>query len=75
MKVAKVAKSLVFIAVAGITRPLSRLVSVLQRMAQGEIDAEIKEAARRDEVGAVGKAVEGIKAMVARKAAEEAHDA
>jgi methyl-accepting chemotaxis protein len=62
----------VFIAVAGITRPLSRLVSVLQRMAQGEIDAEIKEAARRDEVGAVGKAVEGIKAMVARKAAEEA---
>jgi methyl-accepting chemotaxis protein len=62
----------VFIAVAGITRPLSRLVSVLQRMAQGEIDAEIEEAARRDEVGAVGKAVEGIKAMVARKAAEEA---
>jgi methyl-accepting chemotaxis protein len=62
----------VFIAVAGITRPLSRLVSVLQRMAQGEIDAEIAEAARRDEVGAVGKAVEGIKAMVARKAAEEA---
>jgi methyl-accepting chemotaxis protein len=62
----------VFIAVAGITRPLSRLVSVLQRMAQGEIDAEIKEAVRRDEVGAVGKAVEGIKAMVARKAAEEA---
>ena len=62
----------VFIAVAGITRPLSRLVSVLQRMAQGEIDAEIEEATRRDEVGAVGKAVEGIKAMVARKAAEEA---
>ncbi|WP_210034057.1 methyl-accepting chemotaxis protein [Methylobacterium sp. PvR107] len=62
----------VFIAVTGITRPLSRLVSVLQRMAQGEIDAEIKEADRRDEVGAVGKAVEGIKAMVSRKAAEEA---
>ncbi|MGU3536892.1 methyl-accepting chemotaxis protein [Methylobacterium sp. A54F] len=56
----------------GITRPLGRLVSVLQRMAQGETDAEIREAARGDEVGAVGRAVEGIKAMVAQKAAEEA---
>ncbi|RUP13111.1 MAG: methyl-accepting chemotaxis protein [Methylobacterium sp.] len=62
----------VFVATVGITRPLDRLVQVLQRMARGEIDAEIKEAARQDEVGAVGKAVEGIKAMVARKAAEEA---
>ncbi|MCJ2117542.1 methyl-accepting chemotaxis protein [Methylobacterium sp. J-001] len=62
----------VLISVLGITRPLDRLVSVLQRMAQGEIDAEIREAARRDEIGAVGRAVEGIKAMVARKAAEEA---
>ena len=61
-----------FIATIGIARPLDRLVKVLQRMAQGEIDAQIKEAARRDEIGAVGKAVEGIKAMVARKAAEEA---
>ncbi|KNY23238.1 HAMP domain-containing methyl-accepting chemotaxis protein [Methylobacterium sp. ARG-1] len=62
----------VFISAIGITRPLDRLVSVLQRMARGEIDAEIAEAARKDEIGAVGKAVEGIKAMVARKAAEEA---
>ena len=60
------------IAVYGLTRPMSRLVDVLQRMAQGDIDAEIKEAHRGDEIGAVGKAVEGIKAMVARKAAEEA---
>jgi len=62
----------VFIATVGVTRPLDRLVKVLQRMAQGEIDAEIEEADRRDEIGAVGKAVEGIKAMVAQKAAEEA---
>ncbi|MET0531330.1 MAG: methyl-accepting chemotaxis protein [Microvirga sp.] len=60
------------IVIFGITRPLGSLVGVLQRMAQGEIDAEIKEAARGDEIGAVGQAVEGIKAMVARKAAEEA---
>ncbi|MBE7203060.1 MAG: HAMP domain-containing protein, partial [Parafilimonas terrae] len=62
----------VFIAVVGITRPLDRLVAVLQRMARGEVNAEIREATRRDEVGAVGKAVEDIKTMVARKAAEEA---
>ena len=60
------------VAMNGITRPLGNLVSVLQRMARGETEAEIREAARGDEIGAVGRAVEGIKAMVARKAAEEA---
>ncbi|MCF4128964.1 methyl-accepting chemotaxis protein [Methylobacterium sp. SyP6R] len=60
------------IAVVGITRPLRGLVGVLERMARGEIDARIGAASRRDEVGAVARAVEGIKAMVARKAAEEA---
>ncbi len=62
----------ILISVYGITRPLGRLVVVLQRMATGEIDARIAEAQRGDEIGAVGKAVEGIKAMVARKALEEA---
>ena len=62
----------IYTIVAQIARPLGSLVNVLQRMARGEIDAEIREAARGDEIGAVGKAVEGIKAMVARKAAEEA---
>jgi methyl-accepting chemotaxis protein len=56
----------------GLTRPLTNLVSVLRRMAEGDIDADIREASRGDEIGQVGKAVEGIKAMVARKAAEEA---
>ena len=60
------------IVVLSVTRPLGSLVGVLQQMARGEIEAEIKEAARGDEIGAVGRAVEGIKAMVARKAAEEA---
>ncbi len=41
-------------------------------MAKGEIDAQIPEAKRGDEIGAVGRAVEGIKAMVAQKAAEQA---
>ncbi|WP_288587636.1 HAMP domain-containing protein, partial [uncultured Methylobacterium sp.] len=56
----------------GITRPLGRLVAVLQRMAGGDAEAEIAEAARGDEIGAVGRAVQDIKAMVARKAAEQA---
>ena len=57
----------------GVTRPLRRLVTVLQNMARGEIDATIQEAARGDEIGAVGRAVEGIKALMdARNAAEEA---
>ena len=60
------------ITIFGVSRPLASLVAVLQRMAQGEIDATIREAKRGDEIGAVGRAVEGIKAMVAQKAAEQA---
>ncbi|MEL6063766.1 MULTISPECIES: methyl-accepting chemotaxis protein [unclassified Methylobacterium] len=56
----------------GITGPLKRLVAVLERMAQGAIDAEIAEARRGDEIGAVGRAVEAIKAFMTAKAAEEA---
>ncbi|CAO4185091.1 methyl-accepting chemotaxis protein [Methylorubrum populi] len=62
----------IFVSIAGITRPLGNLVRILQRMAKGEIDATISEAARGDEIGAVGRAVEGIKTMVAQKAAEQA---
>ncbi|MCJ2035969.1 methyl-accepting chemotaxis protein [Methylobacterium sp. J-068] len=60
------------IVVIGIIRPLASLVGVLQRMSQGAIDAAIPEASRGDEIGSVGRAVEGIKAMVAKKAADEA---
>ncbi|WP_298958341.1 methyl-accepting chemotaxis protein [uncultured Methylobacterium sp.] len=62
----------VAIVVFGVTRPLGGLVDILQRMARGEIDASIPQAARGDEVGVIGRAVEGIRTMVARKAAEEA---
>ncbi|MGH1588957.1 methyl-accepting chemotaxis protein [Methylobacterium phyllosphaerae] len=67
-----IAALLAFLVFAMLTRPLARLVAVLQRMARGEIEAEIQEAQRGDEIGAVGRAVDGIKAMVAQKAAEEA---
>ncbi|KMO32566.1 chemotaxis protein [Methylobacterium variabile] len=60
------------LSVFGITRPLSRLVGVLQRMAQGEVEASLPEARRGDEIGMVARAVDGIKTMVSRKAAEDA---
>ncbi|TNC15934.1 methyl-accepting chemotaxis protein [Methylobacterium terricola] len=62
----------VLIVVFGITRPLGGLVAMLERMARGEGTTEIRAAARGDEIGAVARAVEGIKDMVARKAAEQA---
>ncbi|MBE7203032.1 MAG: cache and HAMP domain-containing protein, partial [Parafilimonas terrae] len=55
-----------------VANPLKRLIGALQRMSQGAIDAEIAEARRRDEIGLVGRAVEGIKALVAQKARDEA---
>ncbi len=60
------------IAVLGVTRPLDSLVAALQRMAGGESGTALAVAARRDEIGAVGRAVEDIKAMVIRSAAAEA---
>ena len=55
-----------------ITRPLKSLVRALDRMAQGDFGVHIAEAARNDEIGAVGKAVEAIKVQAERKAVEEA---
>ncbi|WP_457106690.1 methyl-accepting chemotaxis protein [Methylobacterium sp. P5_C11] len=62
----------VAIVVLGVTRPLHRLVAVLQRMARGDTEATIAEAQRGDEIGMVGRAVEAIRSMVARTAAAEA---
>jgi len=55
-----------------VARPLGSLVKVLEHMSTGHLDTEIKAATRSDEIGAVGRAVEGIKAMVAQKAADAA---
>ncbi|MCJ2052754.1 methyl-accepting chemotaxis protein [Methylobacterium sp. J-070] len=56
----------------GVAHPLGRLTAALKTMSAGQLDAEIPEARRGDEIGAIGKAVEGIKALVARKAIEQA---
>jgi methyl-accepting chemotaxis protein len=57
---------------AAVGRPLSSLVRSLTRMAQGDLEVEIVEIKRRDEIGDVGRAVEAIKMKVAEKAQEEA---
>ena len=59
----------------GVARPLGRLTAVLKAMSAGQLDAEVPEAWRSDEIGAIGSAVAGIKALVARKAVEQAETA
>ncbi|SFG69583.1 methyl-accepting chemotaxis protein [Methylobacterium gossipiicola] len=60
------------VVIFSITRPIAGLIGALQGMARGDVDARIPEAGRGDEIGAIGRAVEGIRALVAQKAAEEA---
>ncbi len=57
----------------GITKPLGVLVGLLQRLAKGE-EVEITGTARKDEIGATARAVNGIKEMVAEKAQREAQE-
>jgi methyl-accepting chemotaxis protein len=56
----------------GVTGPLRGLRGVLQRPAQGDVEIAIPQAARADEIGAVGRAVEDIKQLVAQQAEEQA---
>jgi len=66
------AAACILVVIFGVTRPIRRLAAKLQRMADGAIDAEITEAGRGDEIGLIGRAVEGIRTLVARNAAEQA---
>ncbi|WP_457107293.1 methyl-accepting chemotaxis protein [Methylobacterium sp. P5_C11] len=59
----------------GVARPLGRLTVALKAMSAGQLDAEVPDARRSDEIGAIGTAVAGIKALVARKATEQAETA
>jgi methyl-accepting chemotaxis protein len=55
-----------------IVRPLARLTETMNRLAAGELDVELAEAKRTDEIGRIGKAVElfrqGLLADQARQA-------
>jgi len=68
--------ALVLLSVIALTgavgRPMGSLVRSLTRMGQCDLDVEIVESKRRDEIGDVGRAVEAIKLKVAEKAQHEA---
>jgi len=59
------------VGIFGIARPMGALVLLLQRMARGE-HVEMTALGRRDEIGDTGRAVEGVKQMLAEKAHAEA---
>jgi methyl-accepting chemotaxis protein len=54
-------------------KPLRTLVGLLQRMAHGE-DVEITGTGRKDEIGDIANAVNGIKVMLADKARRDAEE-
>jgi methyl-accepting chemotaxis protein len=56
----------------GIAQPIRGLVSMLQRLAGGEFDIEIKGKDRKDEVGEIAGAVDQFKIKLAEKARQEA---
>lgn len=53
-----------------IIRPLSRLTTAVQAIAEGRMDVTLPES-RRDEIGAIAQGIEGIKRLVERRAAEQ----
>ncbi|MBI5114072.1 MAG: methyl-accepting chemotaxis protein [Rhodovulum sp.] len=57
----------------GITAPLARLVGDLKRLARGE-EVEVAGTGRRDEIGEVAEAVQGVKLTFADKARREAEE-
>jgi methyl-accepting chemotaxis protein len=71
-----VAAALVVVVIAVIRqviRPLAGLTGVTLRLANGDLDAEIPDEARKDEIGAMARALKIFKeALVAKQAADEA---
>ena len=56
-----------------VTRPLAGMTRAMEHLAAGDLAVEVPAAARRDEVGAMARAVQVFKdALLAKRAAEEA---
>jgi methyl-accepting chemotaxis protein len=66
--------ALVFVLARGITRPLSRLTTAMERLAGGDFSREVPGRDRRDEIGEISRAVEGFKIKAAEKAQHEADE-
>jgi methyl-accepting chemotaxis protein len=54
----------------GISHPLNRLTESLNQLAAGDLDATVEGSARRDEVGAIARAVEEFRERLKANAAE-----
>ena len=51
-----------------VTSPLSKLEKAMEAMAQGQLDIEIPGSGKRDELGRIARALDGIKLSIARRA-------
>jgi len=70
-----VVAGLLFLALRALVgRPLVTLASSFDRMAAGDFDTDIPEAARADEIGAIGKAVLRVRDSLQEKARREAEE-
>ena len=59
-----------------LSRPIVRLTTVMRGLADGDLSAEVPDPERRDEVGAMARAVQVFKdALIAKRAAEAAAEA
>ena len=58
-----------------ISRPLASLEARMHRLAEGQLDGEIEEAARRDEIGSMGRAVQVFQRNAQAKLRLEAEQA
>ena len=61
-------------AVFGISNPLTALASSMRDLAQGNFDVEFEGRDRKDEIGAISRAVEEFKIRAAEKARKEAEE-
>jgi methyl-accepting chemotaxis protein len=61
-----------FAVIRGISQPISGLVQSMQRLAGGDLEAEIKGEDRRDEIGLVARAVGTFRNLLKTKAIEDA---
>ncbi len=59
----------------GISRPVMGIAAAIKRMAEGDFDTPLPGLGRKDEIGEIAAAVEGIKVKAAEKARLEAEEA
>jgi methyl-accepting chemotaxis protein len=64
-----------FLISRGISRPVMGIAMAIKRMAEGDFDTALPGLGRRDEIGEIAGAVEGIKSMAAERARREAEEA